>query len=98
MYLLAKSGDIGSCKNEDINSYNNSFMDTFEKAEVTASIRHAVTFLKLGIPIYNSEIPDTAGRRARRTTQTTAKRYAFHENAKKNTNRKIYFLIRFSSW
>ena len=69
MYLLAKSGDIGSCKNEDINSYNNSFVDTFEKAELTASIRHAVRFLKLGIPIYNSEIPDTAGRKARRTTQ-----------------------------
>ena len=50
MYLFAKSGGIGSCKNEDINSYNNSFVDTFEKAELTASIRHAVRFLKLGIP------------------------------------------------
>ena len=30
-------------------------MDTSEKAELTASIRHITIFLKLGIPIYNSD-------------------------------------------
>ena len=37
-------------------------------------------FLKSGIPIYNSEIQDTAGRKARRT-QATAKRFAFYTNS-----------------
>ena len=38
-------------------------MDTLEKAEFTASFRHMERFLKSGIPIYNSEVPDTAGRK-----------------------------------
>ena len=43
-------------------------------------------FWKSGKPIYNSEVPDTAGRkmrrkRRRRRTQGIAKRYAFHANA-----------------
>ena len=38
-------------------------MDTLEKAEFTPSICHIVIFLKSGIPIYNSEIPDMAGRK-----------------------------------
>ena len=38
-------------------------MDTLEKAEFTPSIRHIVIFLKSGIPIYNSEISDMAGRK-----------------------------------
>ena len=42
-----------SYKNGDINSYINSYMDTLEKAELTASIQHIVRFLKSGIPIYN---------------------------------------------
>ena len=60
-------------------------MDTLEKTELTASIRHIAIFLKSGIPIYNSEVPDTAGRntrRRRRRTQAIAKRYASHANAK----------------
>ena len=38
-------------------------MNTLEKAEFTVSI-----FLELGIPIYNAEVPDMAGRK----TETTA--------------------------
>ena len=38
-------------------------MYTLEKAELFASIRHIRRFLKSGIPIYNSEVPDTAGRK-----------------------------------
>ena len=65
-------------------------MDTLEKAELTASIRHVERFLKSGILIYISEVPDTAGRktrrrrrrrkRRRRRSQEVAKYYAFHEN------------------
>ena len=38
-------------------------MDTLEKDELTTSIRHITRFLKPGIPIYNSKVPDTAGRK-----------------------------------
>ena len=41
-------------------------MDTLEKAELNTSIRHIAKFLKSGIPVYNSEVLGTAGRRARR--------------------------------
>ena len=63
------------------------YMDTFEKAELIASIRHIAIFLKFGIPIYNSEASDTAGIKTRRwrITQAIAKRYAFHVNAIINT-------------
>ena len=37
----------------------NSYMDTLEKAGLTASICHIARFLKLGIPICNSAVPDT---------------------------------------
>ena len=62
-------------------------MDTLEKPELTASIRHIAIFLKSGKPIYNSGVPDTAGRktrrrRRRRITRAIAKLYAFHANAK----------------
>ena len=62
-------------------------VDTWEKTELTPSIRHIAISLKSGIPIYISEVPDTAGkntrtRRRRRRTQVIAKRYAFHVNAK----------------
>ena len=46
-----------------INSYINSYMDTLEKAALDASICLIARFLKSGIPIYNSEVPDTAGRK-----------------------------------
>ena len=56
-------------------------MDTLEKAEHIASFRHIARFLKSGIPIYNSEVPDKADRKTRRRrTQAIAKCYAFHAN------------------
>ena len=64
MYLLTKFGDHRSYRNGDINSYINSYMDTLEKVELTASIGHIAIFLKSGIPIYNSEVP--TGRKTRR--------------------------------
>ena len=66
MYLLAKLGGHSSYGNGDINSYINSFMNTLEKAELTTSIRHIERFLKSGISIYNSEVPDAAVRKTRR--------------------------------
>ena len=83
MYLLAKFDDHRSYRNRDINSYTNPYMDTLEKAELTTSLRYIAIFLKSGIPIYNSKVPDTASRKTkRRRTQAIAKRYAFHTNAK----------------
>ena len=41
-------------------------MDTLGKAELTASIRHIAIFLKSEILIYNSQVPDAAGRKTRR--------------------------------
>ena len=43
---------------------------------------HIARFLKSGIPISHSEVPDTAGRKTRRRrTQAIAKRLAFYANA-----------------
>ena len=59
-------------------------MDTLEKTELIASIYHNAKFLKAGIPIYNSKVPYTAGRKTRKRrirTQTIAKRHAFYANA-----------------
>ena len=51
---------------------------------LTASIRHIARFLKSGIPIYITKIPDTAGRKTtRRRTQAIAKRFVSHANAMK---------------
>ena len=87
MYLLAKSGDNRSYRNADINFYTNSYIDTLEKAELTASIRHIAIFLKSGIPIFNSEVPDTAGRetrrrRRKRRTEAIAKRFVSRKGHK----------------
>ena len=58
-----------------------------EKAELNPSIHYIATTLKSGIQIYNSKVPDTAGRkprrrrmgrRRRRRTYAIAKRVAFH--------------------
>ena len=55
-------------------------MDTLERTVVTALIHHIARFLKSGIPIYNSKVPDKVCRkRRRRRTQTIAKCFAFHE-------------------
>ena len=58
MILCLIDGDI----NGDINFYIKSYMDSLEQAGPTASIRHIGRFLKSGIPIFNSEVPDTADR------------------------------------
>ena len=83
MHLLPKFDDHRSYRNGDINSYLNSYMDILEKADLTALIRHFVRFLKSGIPIYNSDVPDTAGRetKRRKRTQAIVKCFAFHSNA-----------------
>ena len=62
-------------------------MDSLEKIEFTASIRHISIFLKSRIPIFNFEVPDMASRKMRRRkrrrrTQPISKRYVFHANAK----------------
>ena len=86
MYLLAKFGGHRSDKNVDINSY----MDTLEKAELTVLIRHIARLVKSGIPIYNSEVLDTADRKVRRRrTRAVAKRFAFHTNAINTTQQYI---------
>ena len=81
MRLLVKFGDHRSYRNGDISSYIKSYMDTFRNAELPASIPDIARFLKLGIPIYNSEVPNAAGRKTRRR-RTQGKRFAFHANAK----------------
>ena len=57
---------------------------TWQESELTGSVHHTGRFLKSGILIHNSEVPDMAGRktRRRRRTQEITKRYAFHANAK----------------
>ena len=53
------------------------------KTELIASISHIAVFLKSGITIYNSKVPDTAGRKTRRRrTYTIAKHDAFHADTK----------------
>ena len=57
-------------------------MVALEKAELASSIRHIPRFLKSGIPIYHSEVPDTADRKTkrRRKKHANAKRYLFYAN------------------
>ena len=91
MYLLARFGNNRSYRNEDINSYINSYMGALEKTEITASIHHIAICLKSGIPIYNSEVLGTAGRKMRRKkTQAIAKHYEFSRKC----NKKYPFLLR----
>ena len=72
-------------------------MYTFEKAELTTSMRYIVIFLKSAIPNFNSEVSDTVGRKTKRTrrrrkrrkrrrTQIIAKGYAFYANAERCIN------------
>ena len=65
MYVLANFSDHRFYRNGDINFYTNSHMDTLEKAKLTASTHHIALFLKSGIPIYNSKVPDTASKKKR---------------------------------
>ena len=45
-------------------------MDTLKKAELAVSIHHIARFLKPGIPIYNSEVPDTDGKKNKKKNNT----------------------------
>ena len=51
MYLLAKFGGHRSHGNGDINSYINSYMITWQEAELTASVHHIERFSKSGVLI-----------------------------------------------
>ena len=82
MYLLAKFGDHKSYRNGDVSSFN-FYMDTLEKAELTASIRCIGRFIKSGRPIYNSEVPDTAGKKNKKK-KSTGKCKAFCVLRKRN--------------
>ena len=80
MYLLTKFGGRRSFGNVDITCYINSS----EKTKHTALISYIERFSKSAIPIYNFEVPYTAGRKTtkrRKKTQTNAKCYTFHPNA-----------------
>ena len=69
-------------------------MDTLEKAKLTASMRHIARLLKSGIPIYNSTVPDMAGRKARRRSSRTyaiVKRYGFYVT--QETHKKVIHKI-----
>ena len=71
MYLLAKFGGHRSYRN--VNSYVNSYMDTLENPALITTIRHIARFLKSEIPIYNSEVPDTAGSENKKKTAGNCK-------------------------
>ena len=77
IYRLAKFGGHRSCGNGDVNSYIN----TSEKVKFTPSIRDIERFSELGITIYNSKVPDRAGRETTKGAQAIAKHYAVHANA-----------------
>ena len=85
MFLLAKFVGHRSYRNGEISFYISSYMDTLEKAELTASIRHIARFLKSEIQIYNSEVPDTADRKTRGRKTGNCK--AFCVSQKRNYNR-----------
>ena len=77
MYLLAKFGGYSCYGNGDINS-------DIENAKLTASDYHVERFSKSGISTYNSEVPDTAGRKNKKKEEEPRqlqKRYTLHANA-----------------
>ena len=47
------------------------FLHISEKAELTALVHHIERFSKSGLRIYNFEVPDTAGRKRRRSKHST---------------------------
>ena len=63
--------------------------------KLIALVCHIERFSKSGIPNYNSEVPDTSGkktkRRERRRKKTIAMRYVFHTNTK-NSSMADFFL------
>ena len=81
MYLFAKFGTNRSCGNAYFSFYIISYMNTLEKADITDALHDIERFSESGIPIYDSTVPDTPGRKTRRRTQAIAKYYAFHAKA-----------------
>ena len=68
--------------NSEFDSNINSYINTLEKTYLTASVGHIGRSSKSGIPVYNSEVLDTIGRKTRRRRKyAIAKRCAFHKNA-----------------
>ena len=63
--------------------------------KLNSRFRSDARFLRSEILIYNSDIPHTAGRKKRRRTQATAKRFAFYANTIKHTmtNTKPYLVL-----
>ena len=57
-------------------------MDTLEKAESMASIRHIVIFLKSRIPIDSFEVPDTTCRKIRRKGEEKKQLQSIMRNSK----------------
>ena len=57
-----------------------------EKAVLNVFVHHIEEFSTLEIQIYNSEVLEMAGRKARRKAQMIAKRYAFPTKASRYTN------------
>ena len=57
---------IGLMEIWDINSLINCYMDFLKTAELTIFICHIARFLKSRIPIYNSKVLETTGRKTRR--------------------------------
>ena len=92
MTSLASALDVPACKygghrsngNGDINCYINSYMDTLGKPKINASIGHIERFSKSRIPIYNSEVSATAGRKKKKKEMkknTGSRKALFHANA-----------------
>ena len=54
-------------------------MGTSKNAELSALILHIARFLKSGIPIYNSNVPETVTKKKTRRTQAITKRLECHK-------------------
>ena len=82
MYLLAKCSVHRSFGNLDINSYINSYLNTFEKAEVTTSVHLTQRFSKSWMLIYSSVVQDITDRKTATAARTQAieKHYTFLAN------------------
>ena len=65
-----------------------------EKAELITSIRHIARFPKSGIPIYNSEVPDTANNTDKNQAKNTGSCKAFCVLHKRNNAKMIRINIK----
>ena len=60
---------------------------------INVLINHIARFLKLGILIYNSEVPDTNGRKTRKNKQAIAKCFVFQANAIRISSKVYHFYL-----